>query len=250
MPGKLAKKQNKKKTESLFKIYLYMWPIKPTSTICLTLLQQLPGIPTSTFAPCRHCIAPGVSRVSACPRTLPRSLLVPPHCRRSPRRAFYRWVALRWAQNAGAQGYFQNLASCLSSWLCRNSFNGRNPARDSRKSQEAAKFYSFIDKSYATYGTLQRRAYVCNSIRKCAKVNESLHYPDQRSHRSLCTEKQARAAVYILTRNMRVCIREYCCAAKNLGAAWERCQIHASARKSVVLVFHNRGLRAALNTKV
>ena len=230
-----------------------MWPIKPTSTICLTLLQQLPGIPTSTFAPCRHCIAPGVSRVSACPRTLPRSLLVPPHCRRSPRRAFYRWVALRWAQNAGAQGYFQNLASCLSSWLCRNSFNGRNPARDSRKSQEAAKFYSFIDKSYATYGTLY------SGVRTCAIVYGSVQrwtkacitqISGSRSHRSLCTEKQARAAVYILTRNMPVCIREYCCAAKNLGAAWERCQIHASARKSVVLVFHNGGLKAALNTKV
>ena len=38
------------------------------------------------------------------------------------------------------------------------------------------------------------------------------------------TEKQARATVYILTRNTRVCIRECCCAAKNLGAAWERCQ--------------------------
>ena len=63
-------------------------------------------------------------------------------------------------------------------------------------------------------------------------------------------EKQARATVYILTHNTRVCIREYCCAAKNLGAAWERCQIHASARKSVVLVFHNGGLKAALNTIV
>ena len=174
MPGKLAKKQNKKKTESLFKIYLYMWPIKPTSTICLTLLQQLPGIPTSTFAPCRHCIAPGVSRVSACPRTLPRSLLVPPHCRRSPRRAFYRWVALRWAQNAGAQGYFQNLASCLSSWLCRNRFNGRNPARDSRKSQEAASFivlltnrtlptgpYSGVRTCAIVYGSVQRWMKAC-----------------------------------------------------------------------------------------
>ena len=36
---------------------------------------------------------------------------------------------------------------------------------------------------------------------------------------ALCTEKQARAAVYILTSNTLVCIREYCCAVKNLGAA-------------------------------
>ena len=83
----------------------------------------------------------------------------------------------------------------------------------------------------------------------------------------LCTEKQALAAVYILTNatmyheaGARRCVyfnpqregmqREYCCAAKNMGAAWERCQIHPSASKSVVLVFHNGGLKAALNTKV
>ena len=61
-------------------------------------------------------------------------------------------------------------------------------------------------------------------------------------------ETGARHCVY-LTCNTRVYIRECCCAAKNLGVALERCQIHASARKSVVLVFHNGGLKAALNTK-
>ena len=137
-------------------------------------LQRLPGIPTSTCAPCRphrRYIAPGVSRVSACPRTLPRSLLAPPHCRRNPRRAFYRWGALRWAQNDGAQGYFRNLASCLPSWLRRNSCKRMhgNVARDSQQ-----KLLSFILTNHLlTYETAQRRAYVRNSIRKCAKVNES-----------------------------------------------------------------------------
>ena len=65
----------------------------------------------------------------------------------------------------------------------------------------------------------------------------------------LCTENQARAAVYILTHNTRVCIREYCCVwarpGNDAGAGND-----ASARKSVVLVFHNGGLKAALNAKV
>ena len=59
-------------------------------------------------------------------------------------------------------------------------------------------------------------------------------------------EAGARRYVYFNPQHAGMHTRVLLC----LGAAWERCQIHASARKSVVLVFHNGGLKAALNTKV
>ena len=80
----------------------------------------LPGTPRGTCAryrPRRHCPAPGVPRVAACPRTLLGSPLAPPRCRRSPHPAVYPWGALQGARNVGARGYFGiELDSCLPSW--------------------------------------------------------------------------------------------------------------------------------------
>jgi len=95
------------------------------STVPLPYVQQfcwLPGIPTSTCSqrrPRRRCLAQGVPRVAAYPRTPVRSSPAPPRCRRNPRLAVYQWCALYGARNVGARGYFEKLASSLPSWLSR-----------------------------------------------------------------------------------------------------------------------------------